>query len=269
MSAASDLTDVVPDGDGRWRASVDDRAQIPGGLVNGGVLLAVAARALARATGRPHPVTITGHFLGAVRPSDLTVTTEVLREGRHGFARAVVRDDTDAVVLAATGTFADLATAQGPTMDFGSSPPLPDRDATIAWPPHEEPVSAPNVFGLFDHRVIPDGFAWAVGGGPGKAVVESWARPASGDWDPLDLLVLADVYPPPVFNAGLPTAWVPTLELTVQLRGLPSADEELACRFWTSSVTDGYLEEDGLVRARDGRVLAVSRQLALAPRPTA
>ena len=46
-----------------------------------------------------------------------------------------------------------------------------------------------------------------------------------------------------------------------------AGDDPVACRFWTSSVTDGYLEEDGLIRAEDGRLLAVSRQLALAPRP--
>ncbi len=81
--------------------------------------------------------------------------------------------------------------------------------------------------------------------------------------------MLADVYPPPVFNTHeLEVGWVPTIELTVQLRGVPRDAEPVACRFWTSSVTDGYLEEDGLVRGVDGRLLAVSRQLALAPRPS-
>ena len=268
LRSLSEATAVAPAGDRRYRAEVGDEARIPGGLVNGGVLLVIAARALAAATGRPHPVTITGHYLAAVRPGPLTVTTEVLREGRHAYARALVHDAEDTPVLAVTGTFTDLSTATGLTLDVSDLPPLPDRERTIPWPPEsDDDVRAPDVFSLFRHRVVPDGFGWAMGAEPGDAVVEAWASPAQGAWDPLDLLVLADVYPPPIFNTGVPFAWVPTLELTVQLRGLPRGDDAVACRFSTSSVTDGYLEEDGLIRAADGRLLAVSRQLALAPRP--
>lgn len=279
----AELTAVSDTGGGSHAATITDQATIPGGLVNGGILLVVAARALAAATGRPHPVTITGHFLTAVRPGPVTITTDVLRPGRHAYARALVRTGDGTPALAATGTFTDLAEASGPTLGLLEHPPMPDREHTIPWPPedmapdgeHAPNVDvadrpAPNVFGLFRHRVVPSGFAWAAGDPGGEAVVEAWAEPAVGSWDPLDLLVLADVYPPPVFNTGkVDVGWVPTLELTVQLRGVPTGADPVACRFWTSSVTDGYLEEDGLIRAADGRLLAVSRQLALAPRPTA
>lgn len=264
------LTAVTDTGDGQFAAEVGEETQIPGGLVNGGILLMVAARALAAATGRPHPVTITGHYLQAVRPGPLTVDTEVLRPGRHAYARGLVRVADGTPVLAVTGTFTDLDDAVGPTLGLGDHPPLPDPAVTTPWPPADGggPVDAPSVFSLFRHRVDPAGFGWATGDPGGRAVVESWAEPALGDWDPLDLLVLVDVYPPPVFNTGkVEVGWVPTLELTVQLRGLPRGAEPVACRFWTSSVTDGYLEEDGLVRDASGRLLAVSRQLALAPRP--
>lgn len=280
MRPIAEVTAVHPD-DGGYRVDIGEEALIPGGLVNGGILLVIAARALAHATGRPHPVTITGHYLTAVRPGPVTISTEVLRSGRHAYARALVRTADGLPALAATGTFTDLREASGPTLGLLEHPPMPSREHTIPWPPTDpardaEPAPgvdvadrpAPNVFGLFRHRVVPDGFGWARGEPGGEAVVESWAEPTSGAWDPLDLLLLADVYPPPVFNTGrVRTGWVPTLELTVQLRGLPSGSDPVACRFWTSSVTDGYLEEDGLIRAADGRLLVVSRQLALAPRP--
>lgn len=268
----ADLTAVADAGEGRFTAEAGEETVIPGGLVNGGILLAVAARALASATGRPHPVTITGHYLRAVRPGPLTVDTEVLRPGRHAYARALVRVADGSPVLAVTGTFTDLNDAVGPTLGLGDHPPLLDRAATTPWPPADGggDVDAPSVFNLFRHRVDPAGFGWALGEPGGQAVVESWAEPAVGDWDPLDLLVLVDVYPPPVFNTGkVEVGWVPTLELTVQVRGLPRGAEPVTCRFWTSSVTDGYLEEDALVRDATGRLLAVSRQLALAPRPGA
>ncbi len=268
----ADLTAVTDVGGGQFTAEAGEETRIPGGLVNGGVLLVVAARALAAATGRPHPVTITGHYLQAVRPGPLTVDTEVLRPGRHAYARGLVRVADGTPVLAVTGTFTDLDEAVGPTLGLGDHPPLLDPADTTPWPPASGggAVDAPSVFGLFRHRVDPAGFGWAMGEPGGRAVVESWAEPAVGDWDPLDLLALVDVYPPPVFNTGkVEVGWVPTLELTVQLRGLPRGAEPVACRFWTSSVTDGYLEEDGLVRDATGRLLVVSRQLALAPRPRA
>jgi acyl-coenzyme A thioesterase PaaI-like protein len=279
MRSIAEVTAVHPVTDDTYRADIGEEALIPGNLVNGGVLLVVAARALADATGRPHPVTITGHFMTAVHPGAVTIETEVLRPGRHAFARALVRAADGTAALAATGTFTDLDEASGPTLGLLEHPPMPATDDTVPWPPDSDRDAppapgvdtadrpAPNVFGLFRHRVVPAGFAWARGEPGGDAVVESWADPTTGRWDPLDVLVLADVYPPPVFNTGrVGVGWVPTLELTVQLRGIPVGAEPVACRFWTSTVTDGYLEEDGLIRAADGRLLAVSRQLALAPR---
>ena len=68
VRALAEVTAVTAVGEGRFTAEAGDETKIPGGLVNGGVLLVIAARALATATGRPHPVTITGHYLAAVRP---------------------------------------------------------------------------------------------------------------------------------------------------------------------------------------------------------
>lgn len=268
----AELTAVTPAGDGHYRASAGPESEIPGGLVNGGFLLAVAARALAAETGVPHPVTITGHFLTAVRPGDLAIDVELLRHGRHATARALVRNDAGQVVLAATGTFRDLTQVDGVTRKLVDLHPLPSRERTVSWPPGPDDAAAmapeqqpPSIFGRFLHEVVPDGFGWAQGEPGGEPVIEAWAKPAVGSWDPIDLIVLTDVYPPPVFNIGLPIGWVPTLELTVQLRALP-ATEWVASRFATTEVTRGYVEEDGVIRGEDGALLAISRQLALVPR---
>jgi acyl-CoA thioesterase len=84
--------------------------------------------------------------------------------------------------------------------------------------------------------------------------------------DTLGLLVISDCFAPAVFNtAPGVSSWVPTIELTVQVRARP-APGYLAARFTTQAITDGYLEEDGQVWDADGRLVALSRQLALAPR---
>jgi acyl-CoA thioesterase len=263
------LTAVELVGENRYRSEPGDDLGIMGGMLNGGAVLEIAARALAGTLDRPHPVTITGHFLSPARAGALDITTDVLRTGRHGTGRAMVAGGDGAVILAVTGTFTDLAGASGPTQRLTPTAAAPDRDTGDAWPPPggrpADTQVPPRIMDRFTHRLIPDGFGWARGEPRGDPVVEGWARPASGTWDPLDLLTLADVYPPPLLNTGLGFVWVPTLELTVHVRGLPRDDEWVMCRFSSSEVTDGYVEEDGVLRGADGRLLAMSRQLSLAP----
>jgi acyl-coenzyme A thioesterase PaaI-like protein len=267
----ADLTAPEPVGEGRFRTEATTDVGIVNGLIHGGFLLQVGARALADTVGAPHPVTVTGHYLRAVRPGPLEIRTEALKvSGRHRSGRATLHDADGEVVLAVTGTFTDLTETTGLTRKLAGETVLPDFDAGIPWPPPGgRPAGAdvpPNIMDRFRHRLMPDSFSWTRGKPSGIPVMEAWAAPETGTWDPLDLLTLADVYPPPLFNMGMDFAWVPTLELTIQLRGLPRDDEWVACRFSTTELTGGYLEEDGTIRARDGRLLAISRQLALAPR---
>jgi acyl-CoA thioesterase len=58
---------------------------------------------------------------------------------------------------------------------------------------------------------------------------------------------------------------VPTLELTVQLRGqLPRGGDWALGRYRTRLARQGFMEEDAEIFSRDGELLAQSRQLALA-----
>jgi hypothetical protein len=83
--------------------------------------------------------------------------------------------------------------------------------------------------------------------------------------DTLGLLLAVDAFPPTAFNARLPVAWTPTVELTVHLRARP-APGWLRASFSTRFVSAGFLEEDGEVWDSTGRLVAQSRQLALLPR---
>lgn len=75
----------------------------------------------------------------------------------------------------------------------------------------------------------------------------------------------ADVFPPTAFNARLPVTWVPTVELTTHIRRRPEPGW-LRCRFISRHIAGGFMEEDGEVWDRSGRLVAQSRQLALVPR---
>ena len=78
--------------------------------------------------------------------------------------------------------------------------------------------------------------------------------------DTLALLMVCDALPPAVFNLDVPVGWVPTIEYTVHIRGVP-APGPVQCVFRTQMVRDGFLEEGGEVWDSTGRLVAMSRQL--------
>jgi acyl-CoA thioesterase len=80
-------------------------------------------------------------------------------------------------------------------------------------------------------------------------------------YDDLALLLIADAFPPPVYVSQGLAAWVPTLELSVNIRKRP-ASQWLQCIFRTRFITCGLLEEDGQVWDETGELIAISRQIA-------
>lgn len=86
--------------------------------------------------------------------------------------------------------------------------------------------------------------------------------------DAIALLLAADAFPPPIFNSDIPMAWVPTVELTVHLRGDPSPGP-LRCAFRSRFIHNGLLDEEGEIWDSAGHLVAQSRQLSLMPRVVA
>src|SRR5690349_7623356 len=82
--------------------------------VNGGYLLAMAARALAAVLPHPHPLTVTAHYLTPTAPGPAVLRAEPVRTGRTqstGTVRLLQagEDGTETERLRVTGTFGDLA----------------------------------------------------------------------------------------------------------------------------------------------------------------
>lgn len=95
--------------------------------VNGGYLLAVAARALAATLPHPDPFTVTAHYLTPTEPGPAVLRAEPVRTGRTlstGTVRLLqpAADGTETERLRLTGSFGDLAA-------------LPDDVRTTAKPP--------------------------------------------------------------------------------------------------------------------------------------
>jgi hypothetical protein len=79
--------------------------------------------------------------------------------------------------------------------------------------------------------------------------------------DLLSLFLIIDAMPPAVMATQGVTAWVPTIELSVNIRNLP-ASKRLKCSLRTRFITCGLLEADGEVWDEEGNLAAISRQIA-------
>jgi hypothetical protein len=257
-------------GDGLYAATVDPGwSVIDGQAPNGGYMMAIGARAMADAGGKPDPLSVTAHYLAPAGSGPVEVRTQVVRAGgRHSTVSASIVQ-AGRPMLHLLGVFTDLAGATGPTVERRPGPPLPPRsECTPAhWPAPGDPDQRPPIFRRFEHCLAPEVMGWADGRPTGDGAVGGYLRWADGEpMDVFGLLVVADCYPPAVFNVdGLTVGWAPTIELTVQIRKRP-APGWLSGWFTTESVTGGYLEEDGQVRDATGELVALSRQLALVPR---
>ena len=97
-------TAVQPAAAGEWAASIHPGWDIAGNA-NGGYLLAVAARALADATGHPDPVTVTAHYLSPGRPGSVRIAAQVLKEGRRFATGTATMFAGARPLLAVLGTF--------------------------------------------------------------------------------------------------------------------------------------------------------------------
>lgn len=256
-------TAVRPAAAGQWSASIHPGWDIAGSA-NGGYLLAVATRALADATGRPDPVTVTAHYLSPGQPGSVRITTQILKEGKRFATGTATMFSGSRPLLAVLGTLGDLSQAQGPELVEGAPPELPPPEQCVRL--HPTDTLSPPFMGRVDLRLHPDDAVFATGRRSGRPLMRGWFRlPDAEQVDSLALLCAVDAFPPTAFNARLPVAWTPTVELTAHIRANP-APGWLRCRFSTRFVTAGFLEEDGEVWDSTGRLAGQSRQLALVPR---
>jgi acyl-CoA thioesterase len=246
---------------GRFAAVITDRWNVLGGRPNGGYVLGVALRALARVMPMPDPLVVSAFFLRPTLPGPVEVQTEEVRGGRRiatGAAR--VRQDGKEMVRV-TAAFADLAAATGRTVTLAEKPALPPPDEAV------DLLSRGAIPGLtlterVEYRVaaLP---GWAMGRPSGRASMEFWMRYRDGrDADPLSLPALVDAAAPVILDLG--EVGSATVELTVHVRARP-APGWLACRSTTRFVAGGFHEEDFEIWDAAGVLVAQSRQLALLP----
>jgi hypothetical protein len=276
---------------GGWTAEIHPRWNV-GPNPNGGYTLAMVARAMLGACERPDPLSVTVHYVAPPAAGPVQVTTETIRAGRRYATVAARMAQGEREILRALGAFGDLAAMSGPTRVADSAPQIPPPDECVRMLEMSERSGfpAPEVMRRYDLLLDPAcqwvrartgpagtappvgdaGAAWVGDAGSerdsepdsGALEVRGWIRFADGAAPSvLGLLAMVDAFPPTIIGS-IDVGWVPTVELTVHVRGRPAPGWILgACR--TRFLIDGVLEQDGELWDSTGRMVAMCRQLAL------
>lgn len=240
-----------------------------GGVANGGYVMAVAARAMADAVGRP-PLSLTAHFVAPGRPGPCTIEVEPVRIGRRMATVAARLRQGDAELIRLLGTFGATAPDAAPLATVAPPADLPPFADALGMDRFSPTVATSGFPQRVEMRVRPGDDGFTREHPTGRPEVAGWFAFADQQpyeaLDPIGLLLAADAFFPPVFNAGVTPGWVPTLELTVHVRATP-APGPIAVRFHSDVIAGGLLNEDGELWDSTGALVAQSRQLALMPRP--
>lgn len=235
-----------------------------GAVPNGGYLLALLGRALCEALDRPDPLTITAHYLAPTEPGPAQIELDAPASPRRlasGSARLVQGGSERVRALA---TCSDLSRHDGASWTDEAMPVCPPYAECV---PAQTSMSAPTPF--YDSlaiRLHPACSDWGTGGAQAAEVCGWLAFHDGRPPDALALLLFADAMPPPIFRVLGPVGWVPTVELTVHLRARPAPGPVLGA-FRSRHLTSGVLAEDGVLWDSAGRLVALSRQLALVRTP--
>ncbi|WP_254402702.1 thioesterase family protein [Streptomyces sp. AC555_RSS877] len=237
--------------------------------IDGGILLAVAARATAAATAvraeRFFPSSVSAFFLTASRPGPVRIHTDVIQRGSRFTTTQVsltqkTEDDREIERLRALvshGTLASQAPVHTPL-----PPAITPPSACIARAdaPGGTAKRLGHLAGI-DIRLTPECAGWAFDSPSRTGHFDGWFRLANGrDPDPLALLAAVHALPPISFDFGR-VGWLPTVQLTAHIRGFP-APGWLQVRTSTKALREDHVVEDAEVWDSDGELVLQSRQFA-------
>jgi hypothetical protein len=248
-------------------ADLDPGWDVGGGILNGGYLLSVVARAAVLESPHPHPVALSASYLRAPAAGPATLTVVPGAAGKTVAHSLVTLSDASGPALTVNATTATLRNE-----DPVWSEPMPDAPSvedcvSVSEHRHLAPSSVPQP-GLIERvetRLDLATAGWAFGQPSGEPHLRAWVRFADDrEPDPLALVTFADVLPPTSWGMGR-MGWAPTVQLQVLVRALPAPGWCLV-EAKASEVAGGWLDEDYRIWDSTGRLVAQSRQLARAPR---
>jgi hypothetical protein len=252
-------TDIHLDdqGNSRFTGVVSDNWSVNGNP-NGGYLMAMIASAMLQKSDKKETPTVTANYLTRCVPGEVEIRISEIARSRQ-FTRFEARLSQEGEEkIRALGTFVsennDCAVRRYET----KAPELAPIGECVQIPPFPKYT----LFHNLDLRLDPSCAGWLTGNL--ADVSQNKGYFSFHDGRPVDLIslfLIIDAMPPAVLATQGLTAWVPTIELSVNVRNLPQTDR-LKCSLRTRFITCGLLEADGEVWDEAGNLAAISRQIA-------
>lgn len=248
------LTKVAPF---RFQGCVTDNWSI-NGIPNGGYLMALLAHAMLQESAKKDTLIVTANYLHRCEIGEAEIVVKNIATSRRFDRWQAVLSQEDKERVRALGTFIQGG-GDSTEKRYDSSPPaVADLEDCVPMPF----LPRFTFFDQVDVRLDPECAGWLQGDLKDRLEQKGWVRfKEPRPYDMISALMIADAFPPPVFVAYGPIAWVPTIELTVNVRNLPTTPW-LKCSFRTRYIDNEILEEDGEVWDGNGELVALSRQVA-------
>lgn len=238
--------------------TLSDQWNIAGSTLNGGYLMGVIAKAMELCSPKKATPIITANYISKCVPGKALAHVEVVSESAN-FTRFMVRlVQQGKEKIRALGTFSSNVNGDA-VQEYETGPPvMADFEDSF-----QVPVMPDNA--LFDHidlRLDPSCAGWLSGGLSERSEFKGWVCfKKERKIDIPAILLFSDTWPPPVFARFGPSAWVPTIELSVNVRKVPDT-LVLKGIFKSRFISGGLVEEDGELWDARGELVAVSRQIA-------
>jgi len=229
-----------------------------GQVPNGGYTLALGAKVLAEALPHSDPLNVTAYYLARTEPGPVRCEFELLRVGKSTSNGMVKLIQNGEVKIQLIGVFQDIDHLNGETQAKEAVPDMPDYDRCLDMP------HSPNLK-LRDRliqRLAPNNIKALINAPDGDSTWKGWQDfKGSADIDLFGVLMFCDALPPPAFAIYGAKGRVPTIEMSVQIHRRPCPGP-LRCQFKTSFITEGVVNEDGMIWDSADNLVALSRQTA-------
>lgn len=244
-------------GDSRYIGIISGNWSVNGNP-NGGYLLAMIANAMLRKSDKKETPTLTANYLSKCVPGEVEIRISEIARSRQ-FTRFEARlSQNGEEKVRALGTFASENNDYDVKRYEAGPPELAPVEECVQMPPTPQYT----LFQNLDLRLDPTCAGWMTGKLTDRSLNKGYFSFRDGrSIDLLSLFLIIDAMPPAAVATQGVTAWVPTIELSVNVRHLPSTDR-LKCSLRTRFITYGLLEADGEVWDGNGNLAAISRQIA-------
>jgi len=246
-----------PDGPLSFYGQITDNWSI-NGIADGGYLMAILAKAMMQHSEMKATPIITANFLNRCEPGDAEILIEKMSASKqfNRFQGSLRQKGKEKI--RAFGTFSDENRECLLESCEAKCPEIAELEKCLPVP---EMTNYP-LFSQLDVRLDPACTGWLSGKLSSKSESKGYIKfKKNRPFDVPSILLIADSFPPPVLSSQGMVAWVPTIELSVNVRKIPTT-EWLRCSFRTRFITCGLLEEDGEIWDQKDELVAISRQIA-------